>query len=735
LTNPETTSASTSSPEAESSTQIQNRIETDAEKSAKRKKKKKKKQSEDPYREFQSFSQPITKIPHHRLLAINRGERAERLRVKIVVDEARLLDAAIQHLIRPDHPFLEFMKTCARDALNRLIVPSLEREIRRELTEAAERHAVQVFAHNLKNLLLQAPARNYNVLAIDPGYKRGCSVVALDSGGRFLESDHIFVVGNQARRTESKGKLVDLLNRYDIQLIAIGNGAACRETEQMISDVISECPPGKNLRYAIVNEAGASFYSTSEIGREELSDLAPTVRSAVSIGRRLIEPLSELVKISPANIGVGLYQHDVKAKHLNESLDEVVEFCVNRVGVNVNTASPSLLRYVSGLNQLTARRVYEYRVQNGAFRNREQLKQVTGFGEATFIQAAGFLRILGGDQCLDSTSIHPESYPIVDTIFKKIGATVQDIFPASVNVNPTRIEPRESANKPSTGEDDTTGAAEPLGATEDAVGPSAIDESGGKSASGAAPENVPSSQSAELRRKFLDALRELDANRLAEELNVGQMLIRDILYTLCKPEFDPRNNINRPIFRTSMLKFDDVKPQMCLEAQVVNVVDFGVFVDIGLGTSCLVHVSQLANHFIRDPHRYFGVGDVMKVWVTDVDSGQRRIKLTAIRPAIPKPAAPLAEQDRQREPRAHSRQPRGAQSKWQGRKGGKPEKFAVRQSRTRFEKTSRPAKPVKPITQGMLSGVEPMRSFSDLAQFFNRRPTESVNEQGDNPSQ
>jgi uncharacterized protein len=233
----------------------------------------------------------------------------------------------------------------------------------------------------------------------------------------------------------------------------------------------------------------------------------------------------------------------------------------------------------------------------------------------------------------------------------------------------------------------------------------------------------------------LDALRELDANRLAEELNVGQMLIRDILHTLCKPEFDPRNNINRPIFRTSMLKFDDVKPQMCLEAQVVNVVDFGVFVDIGLGTSCLVHVSQLANHFIRDPHRYFGVGDVMKVWVTEVDSGQRRIKLTAIRPPIPKPAEPLAEQDRKREPRAQSRQPRGAQSKWQARKGGKPEKFAVRQSRTRFEKTSRPPKPVKPITQGMLSGVEPMRSFSDLAQFFNRRPTESVNEQGDNPSQ
>ncbi len=414
----------------------------------KKTRKKKKKKVDDPYKDYYDFQQPLGKIPYHRSLAINRGERAGRLKVKVQCDEAKLLEVAKQNLVAADHPFANFMDACVKDAITRLIGPSLEREVRRELTEAAERHAVEVFAHNLKNLLLQAPIRNQRVLAIDPGYKRGCSVVCLDSCGKILASDHIFVVGNQQRKTSSKEKLVGLVNQYAIDLLAIGNGAACREAEQIVSDIISESFPNKNLKYAIINEAGASFYSTSEIGREELPDASPAVQSTVSIGRRLIDPLSELVKISPANIGVGLYQHDVKAKHLSESLDEVVQFCVNRVGVNVNTASPSLLRYVSGLNQLTARRVVEYRQEHGAFKNRAQLKEVSGLGETTFIQSAGFLRIRDGDQPLDSTPIHPESYEIVEKIIAKIGGSVGEIFPTAQEFT-SSPEPNDPESKSS----------------------------------------------------------------------------------------------------------------------------------------------------------------------------------------------------------------------------------------------------------------------------------------------
>ncbi len=612
----------------------------------KKTRKKKKKKVDDPYKDYYDFRHPLGKIPYHRSLAINRGERAGRLKVKVQCDEAKLLEVAKQNLVAADHPFANFMDACVKDAITRLIGPSLEREVRRELTEAAERHAVEVFAHNLKNLLLQAPIRNQRVLAIDPGYKRGCSLVCLDSCGKVLASDHIFVVGNQQRKTSSKEKLVGLVNQYAIDLIAIGNGAACREAEQIVSDVISESFPNKNLKYAIVNEAGASFYSTSEIGREELPDASPAVRSAVSIGRRLIDPLSELVKISPANIGVGLYQHDVKAKHLSESLDEVVQFCVNRVGVNVNTASPSLLRYVSGLNQLTARRVVEYRQEHGAFKNRAQLKEVSGLGETTFIQSAGFLRIRDGDQPLDSTPIHPESYEIVEKIIAKIGGTVAEIFPTAQEFasspepdpeakssdcgTPTEVDSieRESNSADSSPEDPNAvrvaneQSAQNVESKPDATAPaeSPTNQGGSEAAATAntadlvgipAPESSDepkkrlSDMQFQRRKELVSAIRELDPKQLADETGIGQMMMRDILQSICKPEFDPRQKINRPVFRTGILKIDDLKPEMVLDAQVVNVVDFGVFVDIGLGTSCLVHVSQLSKSLHSRPSPFF----------------------------------------------------------------------------------------------------------------------------------
>jgi uncharacterized protein len=365
-------------------------VESTAKPKKKKKKKKKKKPVEDPFKDYKDFAQPIKQLPHHRVLAINRGERSGNLRVKILVEGDALTTMADSLLVPADHPFREFLLKCSSDALCRLIQPGLEREIRRELTEVAEQHAVEVFANNLRNLLLQPPMRNRKVMAIDPGFKRGCSVAVLDASGNLLDSGHVFVVGNQTRRDESKQKLAVWVKQHQVDLIAIGNGAACRQTEQLVSDLIADELQEFKTTYTMVNEAGASIYSTSEIGRVEHADLSPSIRSAVSIGRRLQDPLSELVKISPANIGVGMYQHDVKAKHLSESLDEVVRFCVNQVGVDVNTASPSLLKYVSGLNSLTARRVVEYRQEHGRFENRDDLKKVSGFGDATFRSGSGF---------------------------------------------------------------------------------------------------------------------------------------------------------------------------------------------------------------------------------------------------------------------------------------------------------------------------------------------------------
>ncbi|MCP4775875.1 MAG: RNA-binding transcriptional accessory protein, partial [Planctomycetaceae bacterium] len=402
--------------------------ESTAKPKKKKKKKKKKKPVEDPFKDYKDFAQPIKQLPHHRVLAINRGERSGNLRVKILVEGDALTTMADSLLVPADHPFREFLLKCSNDALCRLIQPGLEREIRRELTEVAEQHAVEVFANNLRNLLLQPPMRNRKVMAIDPGFKRGCSVAVLDASGNLLDSGHVFVVGNQTRRDESKQKLAVWVKQHQVDLIAIGNGAACRQTEQLVSDLIADELQEFKTTYTMVNEAGASIYSTSEIGRVEHADLSPSIRSAVSIGRRLQDPLSELVKISPANIGVGMYQHDVKAKHLSESLDEVVRFCVNQVGVDVNTASPSLLKYVSGLNSLTARRVVEYRQEHGRFENRDDLKKVSGFGDATFVQAAGFLRVHGGDSPLDCTSIHPESYSIASDVLARIGVSMEEFF-------------------------------------------------------------------------------------------------------------------------------------------------------------------------------------------------------------------------------------------------------------------------------------------------------------------
>jgi uncharacterized protein len=771
-----------------------------APKPKKKKKKKKKKAVEDPFKDYKDFAQPIKQLPHHRVLAINRGERSSSLRVKILVDGDALTTAADATLVPADHPFREFLLKCSSDALCRLIQPGLEREIRRELTELAEQHAVEVFANNLRNLLLQPPMRNRKVMAIDPGFKRGCSVALLDASGNILDSGHVFVVGNQTRRDESKQKLAGWVKQHSIDLIAIGNGAACRQTEQLVSDLIAEELQEFKTSYTMVNEAGASIYSTSEIGRSELADLSPSIRSAVSIGRRLQDPLSELVKISPANIGVGMYQHDVKAKHLSESLDEVVRFCVNQVGVDVNTASPSLLKYVSGLNSLTARRVVEYRQENGRFENRDDLKKISGFGDATFIQSAGFLRVHGGDSPLDCTSIHPESYSIAKDVLDRIGISMEEFFAREIAFGKAMASAIDEANAAKATVSTAVVNDQTSGQPEEGGGEVTVEEMTEKLAPGDAdavdaPEAIkpiveqpvveqpvagqletetaeaekPSQEDSNAsnpeappidslqadrekadrekrsanRKELLKKINELDVQQLADQHAAGRLLVRDILLALKRPQWDPRDKINKPIFRRGIIKVDDLKSEMQLDAQVVNVVDFGVFVDIGLGESSLVHVSQLSNHFIKDPHRFFSVGDVLKVWVGEIDAERRRVKLTAIRPGSKKPTGRRV---RSGKPVESSAEPRSGSTERQAGTSAagsrKPGKYGNKYGGSKDRSTNRPGyakgtftnksfakkakrKVVKPITDKMLKGDEPMRSFSDLAQFVNKKPEES----------
>ena len=757
---------------------------------AKKKKKKKKKKQVDPFQDYHEFDQPISKLPNHRVLAINRGERSGKLKVKLTVDQAKVTQLVKEHSIPTDHPSADFLEKCANEMLSRSLLPSIEREIRRELTEQAERHAVEVFANNLRNLLLQPPTRNRVVLAIDPGYKRGCSVALIDGCGNLIETGQVFVVGNQTRKDESKKRIRDWVKTHSVSVIAIGNGAACREVEQLVSDTIAEFLQDNNVQYAIINGAGASVYSTSEVGRAELPDETPAVRSAISIGRRLQDPLSELVKIAPASIGVGLYQHDIKAKHLSESLDEVVRVCVNQVGVDINTASPALLKYVSGFNSLTATRVVEHRTANGRFNNREELKTVNGVGDATYIQSAGFLRIHGGDNPLDATGIHPESYTVANDILKKVEAEVEEFFPrwlmqpakaeiraremaeaakieasqpkkpvpefGEVTVDPA-IETSTTAQSPvpsETTEASTAPVSEPaIASTTDSPASTDKPESTVETATSSAPESnsAPATETTETtesaptsdRRQFdqrrkviVKSMSELDLSEIATQHDTGSLAVKDIIMTLKRPAWDPRDRVQKPIFRRGILKVDDLKPEMQLEGQVVNVVDFGVFVDIGLGESSLVHVSQLSNHYIADPHKVFAVGDAMKVWVTEVSAQQRRVRLTAIRPGTKKaPSRGRSNRGRSKDQTGRAPAKSGDASSTekspQGNRGRRPGKYdggrggqTRRKDNPKYKRETRRSKPkpVKPITEKMLQGDEPMRSFSDLAQFVKRKP-------------
>jgi uncharacterized protein len=661
------------------------------------------------FRDYFEFSEALGRVPQHRVLAINRGEKAKALRVKVEAD-VDAMQAAVDELVPPDHPHAEFLRGCGRDALARLVFPSLEREVRRELTEWAETHAVDVFARNLRNLLVQKPVRGRRVLAIDPGFKSGCKLAALDEFGNLLDHSVIHIVGKAERRQEGRAKLVEMVTQHGLTLAAIGNGTACRETEELLSELLTGELADRGLAYVIVNEAGASVYSTSPLGREEFPEYDATLRGAISIGRRILDPLSELVKIDPASIGVGMYQHDVKAKHLQTSLDAVVESCVNYVGVDLNTASPALLRYVSGLNQLTARRLYDYRRQHGPFKNREQLKDVPGFGEAAFVQAAGFLKIDAGDNPLDATWIHPESYPVARQVLEKIGGTLADLS-----------------------------------------------------------EN-------EAAARMADRAAQLELDTLAAQLDAGALLVRDIVAQLARPGRDPREDLPPPIFKKGVVKLDDLTQGMELQGTVLNVVDFGAFVDIGLHDTGLVHISQLANRYVRDPHDVVSVGDIVKVWVHEIDKTRRRVSLTMIAPGTERTAPPRRGDKRKRqsgrgrtagdtptpsaaptaapdaatvagapaEPAqpaaaeatstATDRRPRPPQSRdsraarRHDRPPRVPNKPNMPPQRPRPER--RKPQPIVPLTNEMKSGKEPLRTFGDLKQFFDLKA-----QQADKPAE
>jgi protein Tex len=634
------------------------------------------------FRDYLDFREAVHHIPPHRVLAINRGERANVLRVKIEADEGAIEWQAVELLVPPEHPHKDFLTGCVKDALSRLVLPSLERETRRDLTEKAETHAVEVFAQNLRHLLLQPPLTGRRVLAIDPGFKNGCKLAVLDEFGALLEHALIHVVGSEEQLTADRAKLVELIRQHRLSVVAIGNGTACRQTEQLIAEILSNELTGEDVHYVMVNEAGASVYSTSEIGREEFPQCDAIERSAISIGRRLQDPLSELVKIDPASIGVGLYQHDTRPKHLKDSLDDVVQSCVSFVGVELNSASGALLRYVSGMNQLTARRVYEHRQQNGPFTTRQQLLDVNGLGEATFVQAAGFLKIERGTNPLDATWIHPENYAAAERLLAKLGI---DLACLTESATPERIS--------------------------QLVAP-------------------------------------LDRQQLADELGIGRLTVDDMIEALCKPGRDPRSDLPPPIFRKDVVKFEDLAIGMELRGTVLNVVDFGAFVDVGLSDSGLVHVSQLSTGFVRNPHEVVAVGDQVRVWVASIDKDRRRVALTMIAPGTEKERPPKRERPPRRPPPkvavataatvppATGDQPATVQLP-QRRERHRVERSAPprkrddrpqrRDDRGRHQPVrtgayeKRAAKALKPITKEMEEGKEAMRTFGDLLQFHRKK--------------
>lgn len=511
------------------------------------------------YEAYYDFSEPVSKIPNHRILAINRGETEGKLRVRVRVDQQQAIDLLGSRIARRGGIFAQALDAAITDGYKRLMAPSLEREVRAALTERAETDAIAVFAKNTEALLSQRPVRGARIIALDPGYRTGCKVAVLDEFGKLLDYATVYPTPPRSDVAGTKRKLGELARRHNINTIVIGNGTASRETEEVVSDFISESD--LDLRYTIVNEAGASVYSASKLASEEYPDLDVTTRGAMSLGRRLQDPLAELVKIPPQSIGVGQYQHDLNQVELGRALGGVVERVVNQVGVDLNTASASLLGYVSGITPTIAKNIVAYREEMGAFTDRRQLKKVPKLGPKAFLNCAGFLRISGGANPLDATSVHPESYAVATALLERTG-----------------------------------------------VEPSALARGG-----------------------VADMARRVgNIGEVARELDCGVPTLRDIVSELEKPGRDPRDDAPEVVFSRSVTNFDDLKVGMELTGTVRNVVDFGAFVDIGVKQDGLVHISKMANRFVKHPSDIVSVGDTVTVWICGIDKDRGKISLTMV---------------------------------------------------------------------------------------------------------
>ena len=523
----------------------------------------KKKKAEDEKQTFSmyyDYNEPIKRIANHRVLAMNRGEKEKVLSIKIDFDTTRIQREIANVEIKTQNEATPFIKEAIQDSLKRLILPSIEREIRGDLTQNAESHAIDVFSENLRNLLLQPPMKGKQILGVDPAFRTGCKLAVVNPFGTFIAKGVIYPHPPISKVEEAEKELVKVISDYNIELLAIGNGTASRETEQFVAKVIKKYQ--LQAQFIIVNEAGASVYSASEIARQEFPDFQVEERSAVSIGRRVQDPLSELVKIDPKSIGVGQYQHDVNQKDLSSALTFVVETAVNQVGVDVNTASKSLLQYVSGLTSTIAQNIIDYREENGPIKHHKEISSIKRLGAKTFEQSIGFLRIVDGEEPLDNTAIHPESYDVAYRMLHQLDLTAQDI--GSV--------------------------------------------------------------------KLKNTLSNVNISTLVSQLNIGEPTLKDIIQSLIAPNRDPRDEFETPILKSDVLSIEDLSKGMKLNGTVRNVVDFGAFVDIGVKQDGLVHISKLSKKFVKNPMDMISVGDIVEVWILDIDENIGKVSLTMVDP-------------------------------------------------------------------------------------------------------
>lgn len=518
------------------------------------------KNEDSVYRMYYDFREPILKIAKHRILAINRGEKEEFLQAHIEMPEELIIEyLKVKHVKKNRSITSEYVENAVEDSYKRLIAPSIENEVRNELTELAGEQAMKVFAENLRNLLLQPPVKGRVVLGLDPAYRTGCKIAVVDDTGKVLATTVIYPTPPQSKVEESERVILNLIERFKVDIISIGNGTASKESEIFIADLLKKA--SRKVYYMVVSEAGASVYSASKLGAEEFPEFDVSLRSAVSIARRLQDPLAELVKIDPKAIGVGQYQHDMNQKRLGETLGGVVEDCVNSVGVDLNTASPSLLSFVSGVSSAVAKNIVEFREVNGRFKSRQELKKVKKLGDKTFEQCAGFLRIRDGENIFDNTAVHPEAYSAAEKLLKLLGYKLEDVQDRKLGDLPKEVERRGIGN-------------------------------------------------------------------IAAEIGVGIPTLRDIINELMKPGLDPRDELPKPILQTDVLDIEDLKPGMVLTGTVRNVADFGAFVDIGVHQDGLVHISELADKYVKNPMDVVSVGDIVKVKVLSVDAVKKRISLS-----------------------------------------------------------------------------------------------------------